>query len=332
MHALVRFPMHTVAGVRRASHTRAVHVRRVSVAMVESQRTFVANPPSSLFSLSSVGVATAEDAAAATSARCEGTAAEAADLPPSHDPPAQTVRGFRSSTRFPLSPAQVNEQNMPSAREVAQMIPTLEELRAQLPDAQELERTYIPRESALRANGVAGRSETSGECAAATTASSAPSSLLQKTMDPLEALFFGSPKDEIAAATEATPTAASQQRPSPREHVLLAYHALFWGTAFALLGFGATVATAMYVCGYHSLRDLKQRVRDKMSHDEERLHAMAAPAATGEGAPVGTVVRHYVVDVTHPTEAWRQVQEIWSAMQRLAEEEEAATAAVTAAQ
>lgn len=258
--------------------------------------------------------------------------AGAADSPPSHNPPAQTARGFRSSTQFQMSPAQVNEQNVPSAREVAQMIPTLQELRAQLPGAQELERTYIPRESALRANGVAGRSETSGERAAATTASSAPSSLLQKTMVPLEALFFGSATDEVAAATEATPTAASPPCPPSREHVLLAYRALFWGTAFALLGFSVTVATAMYLCGYHSLRDLQQGVRDKMRHDEERLHAMAAPAATGEGAAVDTV-KHYVVDVTHPTEAWRQLQEIWSALQRLSEEEEeTANTAVTGAQ
>ncbi|AYU79643.1 hypothetical protein conserved [Leishmania donovani] len=332
MQALVRFPMNAVAGVRRAPRTRAVHVRRASVAMVEPQRTFAANPPSSPLSLSSMGVATAEDAAAATSARCEGTMAGAADSSPSHNPPAQTAKGFRSSTQFRMSPAQVNEQNVPSAREVVQMIPTLQELRAQLPDALELERMYIPHQSALGANGVAGRSETSGERADATTASSAPSSLSQKMMGPLEALFFGSANDEIAAATEATPTTASPQRPPSREHVLLAYRALFWGTAFALLGFSATVSTAMYLCGYHSLRDLQQGVRDKMRHDEERLYAMAAPAATGEGAAVDTVMKHYVVDVTHPTEAWRQLQEIWSALQRLGEEEETANTTVAAAQ
>ncbi|GET89405.1 hypothetical protein, conserved [Leishmania tarentolae] len=332
MYALVRLPRNAVAGVRCAPHTWAVCVRRVSSAMVEPKRTFALNPPPAPFALPSTGVVASEEAAGSTSARSEGAATDAAAPLPSHNPVAQTAKGFRSSTRFKLSPAQVNEKNVPSAREIAQIIPSLRELHAQLPDARELERMYIPREPTLEDNGLAERSKASGEGRAAVMASSTPSSLFQKTTDPLEDLLFGSPNEENAVTNEATATSPLQKRPPSREHVLLAYRALLWGTLLAVLGFSATVVTTMYMCGYYSLRDLQQGVRDKMSHGGERLHATAAAGVTEGSASVDTVVEHYVIDVTHPAEAWRQVQEIWSAVQRLAEEEEKANTSVAAVQ
>ncbi|KAG5476618.1 hypothetical protein CUR178_03790 [Leishmania enriettii] len=313
MRAFAPFSMNAVAVVRLAPQTQVAREGCASVAMVETQRALVASSSSLPSLLSAVNGPAAEGASAVTSVRCEENAEGAAAAPP--------AKGFRSSTRFKLSPAQVNENNVPSAREVARMIPTLQELRAQLPDARELEQTYIRPECVLGTNGAA---EPGGKGSGHATATTAPStaSLFQKVTDPLEDWLFGPPKEDSAAAAETAPAAALQRYPVPRQHLLLAYRALFWGTVFALLGFTATVATAMYVCGYHSLRDLQQGVRGKVHRDEERLRAMAAAAATAQGAEADTLVEHYVIDLTHPTEAWRQVQEIWGAVQRLAEEEE----------
>ncbi|KAG5502098.1 hypothetical protein GH5_05042 [Leishmania sp. Ghana 2012 LV757] len=322
MRAFAPFSMNAVAVVRRAPHTQGARERCVSVSMVETQRALVASSSPLPSSLSVVNGPAAEDASAATLVRCEENAEGAAATPP--------AKGFRSSTRFKLSPAQVNENNVPSAREVVRMIPTLQELRAQLPDARELEQTYIRPEWVLGANGAAEPGGKGSGHTAATTASST-ASLFQKATDPLEEWLFGPPKEDSAAAAETAPEAALQRYPLPRLHLLLAYRALFWGTVFALLGFTATVATAMYVCGYHSLRDLQRGVRGKMDRDGERLRAMAAAAATAQGAEADTLVEHYVIDLAHPTEAWRQVQEIWGAVQRLAEEEERGKTSSTSA-
>lgn len=207
---------------------------------------------------------------------------------------------FRSATNFKLAPAQVNEGNVPTAAEVAAMIPTLRELRAQLPDARALEQRYI------QPMAVDAAADTTG-------AASMTPGIFQKTTDPLEDLLFGPPKEEAAAAA-ATDAAAAP--PARRQHLLLAYQALLWGTVYAVLGFAATVALAMYGCGYGSLAALMDGVRGKMGRDEDRLRASVD---VGDGA----VVEHYVIDLTHPTEAWRQVQEAWTAVQRLAEEEDA---------
>lgn len=211
---------------------------------------------------------------------------------PSPPPPS-----FRSATNFKLAPTQVNETNVPTAREVKEMIPTLRELRAQLPEARELEQRYI-RPEAVAATGGEG------------TAVAPSATIFQPTTDPLEDLLFGPPKAEAAAE-------ASQGGTRPRrQHLLLAYRALLWGTAYALIGFAATVALAMYACGFHSIAELRAGVRGKLARDEARLRASA-----GEGADASA--EHYVIDLTHPAEAWRQAQEVWAAVQRMAEEEDA---------
>ncbi|KAG5476349.1 hypothetical protein LSCM1_04051 [Leishmania martiniquensis] len=322
MRALLPFSTNAVAAVRRAPQTHAARARCGSVATVEISRTLAKSPLPMLSSPLSENVSVAEDAAAATTVTCEDNAAVGAATPTPTHRPARPAKGFQSSTRFMLSPSQVNESNVPSAREVRQMLPTLQELRAQLPDARELEQTYIRPESVLGANGAAGLGGKKGEHTAAATASLTVSSLFFKTTDPLEEFLFGHPKGDSAASAEAERTSALQQRRLHRQHLLLAYRALFWGTLFAVLGFVSTVATAMYVCGYHSLHDLQQGVRHKKSREDERLRAMAAAAATAQGSAVDTPVEHYVLNLTHPTEVWRQVRDIWGAVQRLAEEEE----------
>ncbi|KPI85046.1 hypothetical protein ABL78_5884 [Leptomonas seymouri] len=216
---------------------------------------------------------------------------------------------FHSATKFRLTPAQVNETNVPSAKEVSQMIPTLRELRAQLPEALELERRYVrPECIATQLSKSAETSDLAGDRGMNSADGTAPmSAIFQKTTDPLEDLLFGPPK-EVGAA--------ESQRPQ-RQHLLLAYRALLWGTVYALLGFGATVATAMYLCGYHSVDELLEAVRGKNSREEDRLR-------TSAGGDAGSAsVQHYEIDLARPTEAWRQIQEVWSAVQRLAEEEDA---------
>ncbi|KPA86753.1 putative mitochondrial hypothetical protein [Leptomonas pyrrhocoris] len=232
-------------------------------------------------------------------------------------PPTSSHMPFRSTTKFKLTPAQVNETNVPSAREVAQMIPTLRELQAQLPDALALEQRYIRPE-----NVVAPAPESASTADAADDndfdgAGGKPSTtpFFVKTTDPLEDLLFGPPKEE---GTSAETTTEEDKRPR-RQHLLLAYRALLWGTAYALLGVGATVAGAMYLCGYHNLGELLDGVRGKARRDEDRLRGCVAVDDAASS------VEHFVIDLTHPAEAWRQLQEVWSAVQRLAEEEDAKT-------
>ncbi|KAG5501804.1 hypothetical protein JKF63_04073 [Porcisia hertigi] len=313
MRTFVRCPMSAVAEFCCGPHRLAARACCPSAVVVELRRTFVGNPsplPSS--SSSSVNVSAAEVAAA-----------DAAAPSPHPEASGHTVRGFRRGLPFQWSPSQVNGDNVPSAKEIEAMIPTLQELHAQLPGAREMEEMYIRPGSAMRVNGTTGLGETYSGDAATTVTSSQTTSLFENTTDPLEDLLFGPPKDQSAAATEATPTTASQQRLTSRQHMLLAYRALFWGTTFAFLGFTTTVVTAMYLCGYRSLRDLQQGVRDKMGRDEERLRAMADTAATrSQGAAVDTPLVHYVIDLSQPTVAWQQLQEIWGAIQHKAEEEE----------
>ncbi|KAL7709929.1 hypothetical protein N2W54_003134 [Lotmaria passim] len=221
---------------------------------------------------------------------------------PSAPPNAPAARPtFCSATKFKLTAAQVNETNVPSAKEVGQMIPTLRELHAQLPDAHDLEHRYI-------------HAATPADTAKATASAS---SIFQKTTDPLEDLLFGPPKEEVAAAAAADE--AGEGKRSQRQHLLLAYRALLWGTAYAVLGFLVTVVGAMYACGYHAVGELLDGVREKVHRDEERLRVAVGGDVTAAGS---SPVEHYVIDLTHPTETWRQVQEVWSAVQRLAEEED----------
>jgi hypothetical protein len=239
-------------------------------------------------------------------------------LSSSTSPPPAAHTTFRSATRFKLSPAQVNETNVPSAKEVGELIPTLRELRAQLPDARDLEQRYIRPEEMVAPSAASTPTSTNivgdGSAIDGVTTTSATSTIFQKTTDPLEDLLFGPPKEEGGS----TSLGMDHMQHPRRQHLLLAYQALLWGTVYAFVGFVVTVAMAMYACGYHTLGELREGVRGKLSRDEERLRAVAGSS----GGAADGVVEHYVIDLTNPTEAWRQMQDVWLAVQRLATEEE----------
>lgn len=205
--------------------------------------------------------------------------------------------GFSASLKFKLAPGQVDETNVPSARDVSRMLPSVKDLHAQLPGAHELEKRYINQDSVVNKTGAA-----EAPAAAAAATDGAPGIFIAAT-DPLEDFLDGK-----EAKTEMNP-----------QHVLLAYKALGWGTVYAVAGFSIVVALCMAACGYRSLRELAQGVRDKVSRDEARLHADAERRAEADG---GTVV-HYKIDLSDPTEAYRQMREIWDTVQDIAEDEAA---------
>lgn len=203
---------------------------------------------------------------------------------------------FTSAVKFRLSPSEVNETNAPTAAEVSAMLPSLHDLRQQLPDARWLREKYIVQNK--EAASSTERCPTSAE-------TTIPTSTLDfhEATDPLEDFLFdplgGEPQPQ-------QPTSA---------HVLLAYRALAWGTFYAISGFTLTVAVIMTSCGYHSVANLRTTLREKVRRDEERLRTQAVSEAAD-----GDVV-HYVIDLADPAEAWRQAQSIWKKVQQLADDE-----------
>ncbi|EPY32158.1 hypothetical protein STCU_00780 [Strigomonas culicis] len=198
---------------------------------------------------------------------------------------------FNSRTKFKLTPDQVNESNVPSSAEVAELIPTLRELKKQLPSARELESKYIEKKP-ITENWKPSDEETS--------------EVFQKTTDPFEDLLE-------------TPEDGKRRNKSTREHLLLAYRALLWGTFFAIVGFLTTVGLAMLTCGYHSIGELMDGVRAKVERDEKRLITKARESSGGEE------VVHYVIDLSSPAAAMRQAQDIWNLVQDMAQKDEADT-------
>nr|CCC91299.1 conserved hypothetical protein [Trypanosoma congolense IL3000] len=187
---------------------------------------------------------------------------------------------FTSSPSFKLQPCQVNESNIPTAREVTEMIATRKELHQQLPTARELEALYVrPPPSGSGPTG----------CSAPCEAPLWPDS------DTAEEIM-----DE--ERYECTGTTDGLQTPSPA-HVLLAWRALMWGTLYALLGVTAVVLLAMYASGMNSVSSVLHHLR---SRPERELLRLAAE---------GHEVRHYVLDLANPITLGKQMQELWQVVQ-----------------
>ncbi|ORC87646.1 uncharacterized protein TM35_000212520 [Trypanosoma theileri] len=190
-------------------------------------------------------------------------------------------RPYRSSTSFRLQPHEVNETNVPSAREVADMIPSRAELEQQLASARELEARYIHNKTPQ------------------TKCSSAEESPLWPNSDTVEEIMdeerYGDGEEEKVPP------------PSPQQ-ILLAWKALMWGSLYALVGVTMVVCIAMYTCGMRSLADVLLYLRDRQERERRQLEE------------VGENVNYYVLDLTNPSTLIQQVEEIWQALEDLANE------------
>ncbi|KEG12281.1 hypothetical protein DQ04_01841120 [Trypanosoma grayi] len=96
--------------------------------------------------------------------------------------------------------------------------------------------------------------------------------------------------------------------PSP-QHVLLAWKALLWGTVYAVLGVAVVVCVAMYASGMHCLSEVFVYLRGREDRARRRLEES------------GEDVSHYVLDLTNPSTVIQQAQDIWKALEALAEDE-----------
>ncbi|CBH12175.1 hypothetical protein, conserved [Trypanosoma brucei gambiense DAL972] len=200
----------------------------------------------------------------------------------------KTCKSFTSRIPFKLRSDQVNESNIPSAREVSEMIATHEELQEQLPSAKFLESRYIKRPL---------HTESCGSCPA--TVCGPP---LWPDCDTPEEIMdeerYGGPE-------------AMDRVPAPSaEHMLLAWRALMWGTLYAFVGVTLVVAVAIYVSGVNGISSVLQHLR---SRSERELHRLSAE---------GQEVHHFVLDLTNPVAFGRQLQEAWQLVQDIANKQE----------
>nr|CCC48789.1 conserved hypothetical protein [Trypanosoma vivax Y486] len=204
------------------------------------------------------------------------------------------VKAFSSHTRFKLHSHQVNETNAPSAWEVAMALATRAEIEEMLPSARELESRYAkqPTQGAhASCTGVPSPEEAGGTCA-----TTAPESALWPDSDTLEDIMDEERYGSALACDEVPP-------PSP-EHILLAWRALLWGTAWAVVGVGAVVVLAMFYCGVDGPSSVTKHLR---GHSERELRRLMAEK--GE-------VERFVLDLTNPSALGKQVQDIWRAVER----------------
>ncbi|RNF09462.1 hypothetical protein TraAM80_02174 [Trypanosoma rangeli] len=192
-------------------------------------------------------------------------------------------KSYCSATSFKLQPHEVNDTNVPSAREVLAMIPLREELQQQLPSARELEAQCV------QPPGVKTRP--------AMRWGEPP---LWPNSDTVEEIM-----DEERYGSEEGKDVVPP--PSP-EHILLAWKALLWGSVYAVIGVAVVVCVAMYACGKSSVEEVLGHLRGRAERERRRL------AAEGEE------VSYYVVDLTSPATLVAQVQEVWHVLEELAKD------------
>lgn len=278
------------------------------------------------------------------------TNGEAQSLKDKDVTPAKMLNPFKS---FDMSVMEVTSDNVPSARDVSRMLPSVQQLRSQLPSAKSLEQKYMQSREGGRIDSAdatnssvattrvlctpirlerslfAGSADMASPPSATKSVSTdsgddksgisvkqdeACSITLEQELNPLQ----GEDKERWSAELNSgAETSSSELNGS---HVLLAYKALMWGTVYAIVGFIIIVGLSMRLCGFYSIEDLKKGVRDKFERENERalLHWRA-----GVGESSGTdKVEHFVIDLSDKTNAWAQIRASWKAIQDMAEQEE----------
>lgn len=99
----------------------------------------------------------------------------------------------------------------------------------------------------------------------------------------------------------------ANEHPDSGEYVLLAYKALAWGTVYSIAGMSLLTAFIMFCCGWRSVNDVLQSVREK-SHRDMLLFESKGCEATGSAA---NEVKHFDLDFSQPMKAAAQLKEIW---------------------
>lgn len=200
-------------------------------------------------------------------------------------------KGFVSTVRFALRPSEVNESNVPSAKEVAKSLPSLSELREQLPNARDLEVKYT--------SEAAAKSVQRKEASEVQTREERISDQSDNLADAVEGAL-----DEMDAESN-----GSAPQPTA-QHVSLAFRALWWGTVYAFGGFFVVVCVGMLLCGYRSVGEVLESIRQKNERELAKLKAGTA----GDGEVV-----HYVLDISNPSQLVSTTLEIWGKVLEMAD-------------
>lgn len=201
---------------------------------------------------------------------------------------------FSSTIRFSIPDGKVTSDNVPTLEELHKMVPTLEELRKQLPSAKEMERKYVFGSTSAQ-QVAAEKSNASGENNPLWPNCDTPEDIMDEER-------YGADGEERAAPTS--------------EQVSLAWKALAWGTVYAVIGVGALSVVGLKVCGFSSVQDLKDHLSAREERERAKLRASVESTSTD-----GSDLQHFVLDLTNPADVPRQIQEIYEAVQRLAEKE-----------
>jgi hypothetical protein len=213
----------------------------------------------------------------------------------------QQKKVFSSTIRFRVADSKVTPENLPSADDLAKMIPTLEDLRKQLPSAKEMENKYVFGTSAAQ-QAAAEKSTASGENKPLWPNCDTPEEIMDEER-------YGADGEERAAPTS--------------EQVALAWKALAWGTLYALIGVGVLSVVGLKCSGFSSLKELKEHLATREEREREKLQTSAQGNHDSDEDASGPL-QHFVLDLTNPSDVPRQIQEIYEAVQRLAEKEASA--------
>lgn len=227
-----------------------------------------------------------------------GCSAQAAPPAPAGSTAATSSTGstaFKASVSFKVPDSKVTEENMPSVEDIERLIPTFEQLQKQLPSAKEMETKYI-------FNSVAAQ-----QAAAEASVASGENKPLWPNCDTPEEIMD---EERYGADGEVRPAPTSEQ-------VQLAWRALAWGTLYALAGVAVASCVGLYACGFHSWTQLADHLRSREVREANKLREAAALQSSDGGE-----VQHLVLDLTNPLDLPRQIEEIYAAIQKLAEEED----------
>lgn len=224
--------------------------------------------------------------------------AESVSTPASQ--PAASKKPFSSTIRFSIPDGKVTAENLPSADELEKLVPTLADLRKQLPSAKEMEAKYVFGTTAAQ-KAAAEKANASGENKPLWPNCDTPEEIMDEER-------YGADGEVRQAPTS--------------EQVALAWRALAWGTVYAIIGVGALSVIGLKACGFSSAAELKAHLAAREDREQAKLRTTAESLPNTDSSEV----QHFVLDLTNPSDVPRQVQEIFDAVQRLAEKEASAEA------
>jgi hypothetical protein len=211
---------------------------------------------------------------------------------------------FSSTIRFSVPDGKVTPENLPSLEDLDRLVPSLADLRKQLPSAKEMEAKYV--------FGTAAAQKVAAEKANA----SGENKPLWPNCDTPEEIMD---EERYGADGEVREAPTSEQ-------VALAWKALAWGTVYATIGVIVLSLAGLKACGFSSMSDLRQHLAAREDREQAKLRASAEQNSSPDDGDNGAV-QHFTLDLTNPSDVPRQIQEIYEAVQRIAEKEAAAEAA-----